>query len=127
MFMSIFSYIFGILNWWLKFYFSYLENPEPWLCKQCEVPSCKFKSGVFGPIDWISVEYATYVNVSYMGSIGLVQTCSQFQSKDWFLLRDFRVKFTYLTGNENNTSMWLQKCCREVEAEVVRNSGNKLH
>ena len=50
MFMSIFSYIFGILNWWLKFYFSYLENPEPWLRKQCEVPSCKFKSGVFGPI-----------------------------------------------------------------------------
>ena len=26
-----------------------MENPEPCFCKQCEVPSCKFKSGVFGP------------------------------------------------------------------------------
>ena len=49
--MSIFRYIFEILNWWFKFYFPYLENPEPWLCKQCEVPSCKFKSGVYGPIE----------------------------------------------------------------------------
>ena len=29
------------------------------------------------------------------------------------------------SGPENNT--WLQECCRQVEAEVVSNSRNKLH
>ena len=35
--------------------------------------------------------------------------------------------YSYSTGPGNNTCTWLRECCRQVEAEVVRNSRNQLH